>query len=45
MPGHRNGAKQVTWLRAARLALEYVIVLGLALLSSYWIVEGRWISR
>lgn len=30
------------WIEALRRGIEYAVAVGLALLSSYWIVQGRW---
>jgi len=35
-------APQICWTGALRRGVEYAAAVGLAILSSYWIVQGRW---
>ncbi len=42
MHGIQHFSQQVRWTVALRRGAEYAAVIGLALLSSYWIVRGRW---
>jgi hypothetical protein len=37
-----NARKSFLWTGALRRGVEYAAAIGLALLSSYWIVQGRW---
>jgi hypothetical protein len=40
---HASNLEQPThWMGALRRGLEYAAAIALALLSSYWIVQGRW---
>lgn len=38
----RYRAENSAFVRAIRRCVEYAVTVGLALLSSYWIVYGRW---
>ena len=42
MPTTRGAALYERPLRFARRALEYAVVMSVALLCSYWIVQARW---
>ncbi|MGB0036769.1 MAG: hypothetical protein WBP79_14970 [Candidatus Acidiferrales bacterium] len=37
-----NDCRHTRFTRTARRALEYGLAVGIALLCSYWIVQGRW---
>jgi hypothetical protein len=37
-----NAAWKIDRRKAVRRGVEYALAVGLALLSSYWIVQGRW---
>jgi hypothetical protein len=38
----RNLMHAPDWMGSLRLVSEYAAAVGLALLFSYWIVQGRW---
>jgi hypothetical protein len=38
----RNIAQEIHWMEALRRGVEYAAVIALAILSGYWIVQGRW---
>jgi len=38
----RNSVSGTRVMKAARRSLEYAIAIGVAILSGYWIVQGRW---
>jgi hypothetical protein len=38
----RDITQEIRWMGALRRGLEYAVALGLAILSSYWIMRGRW---
>jgi len=42
MPVASRSARHLRLPRSARRAIEYSIAIGAALLSSYWIVWGKW---
>jgi hypothetical protein len=34
--------QKIRWTRALRRGVEYAAAIALAMLSSYWIMQGRW---
>jgi len=42
MHGVQHLNQQVRWTAALRRAVEFAAVIGLAVLSSYWIVRCSW---
>jgi hypothetical protein len=38
----RDITQEIHWMGALRRGVEYAAAIALAILSSYWIVQGRW---